>query len=169
LVTLHLVTRWLTDEQQQTWRRFAGVFTLLPAALDAQLQRDEDLTHFAYWVMAMLSETPSRRLQMSDLAAMSSASLSRLSHTVARLERRDWIRRERSPDNPRATVAVLTDAGYAKVVQAAPGHVETVRSLVFDPLTAEQVQDLEAICSAMLERLDPDHRLTAYHATSARS
>jgi DNA-binding MarR family transcriptional regulator len=159
------MTRWLTDEQQQAWRKFAGVFTLLPAALDAQLQRDEDLTHFAYWVMAMLSETESRRLQMSDLAAMSSSSLSRLSHTVARLERRQWVRRERSADNPRATVAVLTDAGYAKVVQAAPGHVATVRALVFDPLTEEQVGELEAICSALLERLDPEHRLTAYHTT----
>jgi DNA-binding MarR family transcriptional regulator len=160
------MTRWLTDEQQRAWRKLAGVFTLLPAALDAQLQRDEDLTHFAYWVMAMLSETPARRLQMSDLAAMSSSSLSRLSHTVARLEQRGWVRRERSTDNPRATVAVLTDTGDAKVVQAAPGHVETVRSLVFDPLTDVQVRQLEAICAAVLNRLDPDHRITAYHETA---
>jgi DNA-binding MarR family transcriptional regulator len=156
--------RWLSDEQQKAWRKLAGVFTLLPAALDAQLQRDEDLTHFAYWVMAMLSETPSRRLQMSELAAMSSSSLSRLSHTVARLERRGWIRRERSSDNPRATVAVLTRSGSAKVVRSAPGHVETVRSLVFDALTDAQVRELDEICAALLERLDPDRRLTTYHS-----
>ncbi len=150
--------RWLSDDQQQAWRALAGVMTLLPAALDAQLQRDEDLTHFAYWVMAMLSETPSRALQMSELAAASRSSLSRLSHTVARLERRGWVRRERSTEDARATVAVLTDDGYAKVVATAPGHVQTVRSLVFDALTDAQVDQLHAICAVLLERVALDNR-----------
>jgi DNA-binding MarR family transcriptional regulator len=150
--------RWLSDEQQQAWRTLAGVMTLLPAALDAQLQRDAGVTHFAYWVMAMLSETPGRALRMSELAAASRASLSRLSHLVARLEERGWVRREASADDARATVAVLTDAGYDKVVATAPGHVDTVRALVFDALTDGQVRQLDELCGALLAQLDPGGR-----------
>jgi DNA-binding MarR family transcriptional regulator len=145
--------RWLSDDEQRSWRKLAGVLTLLPAALDAQLQRDAGITHFAYWVMAMLSETPGRALQMTELAAASRSSLSRLSHTVARLEANGWVRRERSPDDARATVAVLTEDGYAKVVETAPGHVEAVRDLVFDVLNPVQVDQLAGICSALLDGL----------------
>ena len=148
--------RWLSADEQRSWRKLAGVLTLLPAALDAQLQRDAGLTHFAYWVLAMLSETPSRALQMTELAAASRSSLSRLSHTVARLERGGWVRRERSSDDARATVAVLTDAGWAKVVETAPEHVEAVRTLVFDVLTSAQVRQLGGICAELLAALDSD-------------
>jgi DNA-binding MarR family transcriptional regulator len=148
--------RWLTADEQRSWRKLAGVLTLLPAALDAQLQRDAGLTHFAYWVLAMLSETPGRTLQMTELAAASRSSLSRLSHTVARLERGGWVRRERSPDDARATVAVLTDEGWAKVVETAPGHVEAVRMLVFDVLSPAQVGQLDDICTQLLSALGLD-------------
>jgi DNA-binding MarR family transcriptional regulator len=146
-------TRWLTHEEQHAWRRLAAVTMLLPAALESQLQRDSDITHFGYWVMAMLSEAPSRSLRMSELAAMSNGSQSRLSHLVARLEDHGWVRRERVGDDGRGFVAVLTEAGYAKVVQTAPGHVEEVRSLVFNALTPEQVGQLDAICGALMDRL----------------
>jgi DNA-binding MarR family transcriptional regulator len=158
--------RWLSDEEQRSWRKLAGVLTLLPAALDSQLQRDAGLTHFAYWVLAMLSETPNRALQMTELAQASRSSLSRLSHTVARLEARGWVRRERSPDDARATVAVLTDDGYAKVVETAPGHVEAVRSLVFDVLSATQVSQLATICGALLDELGATD-LAAYRSEAA--
>ena len=85
--------RWLADEEQQAWRPFAALLFRLPAALDAQLQRDAQLTHFEYMVLVSLSEAPDRALRMSDLAAMASGSLSRLSHVVSRLERRGWVRR----------------------------------------------------------------------------
>ena len=150
---------WLTDEQQRTWRALAGVCGLLPAALDAQLQREENLTHFAYWTMAMLSEASDRSLQLSELAAMSRSSLSRLSHLMGRLERAGYVRRQRSTDDARATLAILTDAGYAKVVRAAPGHVATVRSLVFDQLTREQASELGEICTRLMAELDPERRV----------
>ena len=105
------VTRWLDDEEQDAWRQLAAVITRLPAALDTQLQRDADLTHFGYWVLAMLSEEPTGPLRMSELAARANSSLSRLSHGVGRLEKQGWVRRERSPDDGRGSVAVLTDAG----------------------------------------------------------
>ena len=152
-------TRWLDDDEQRAWRRMAAVMTLLPAALDAQLQRDAGVTHFAYFVMAMLSEAPDRALRMSVLAARSSSSPSRLSHTISRLESRGWVRRQRSSVDGRGQVAELTDEGWAALVSAAPGHVTAVRQYVFDALTPEQVDQMREICSAVLGNLDPDGTL----------
>ncbi|WP_306206230.1 MarR family winged helix-turn-helix transcriptional regulator [Actinoplanes sp. RD1] len=143
--------RWLTDEQQQAWRKFVEVLVKTPAALETQLQRDAGLTHMGYLVMAALSERDDRRLPMSRLAKQASASLSRLSHVVARLEAQGWVRRERDPDDGRVQIAVLTDEGFAKIVDAAPGHVESVRSLVFDRLTPTQVRQLAKLCDALLD------------------
>ncbi|WP_305789647.1 MarR family winged helix-turn-helix transcriptional regulator [Symbioplanes lichenis] len=147
--------RWLTDEQQQAWRKFIEVLVKMPAALETQLQRDAGLTHMGYHVMAALSERDDRRLPMSRLAKQASASLSRLSHVVARLEAQGWVRRERDPDDGRVQIAVLTDDGYAKMVDTAPGHVESVRHLVFDRLTPTQVRQLAKLCDALLDPPDP--------------
>lgn len=146
-------TRWLSEDEQRAWRRLAAVMLRLPAALEAQLQRDCGLTHFGYWVLAMLSESPNRAMRMSELAAMAHGSMSRLSHLVNRLEERGWVRRQRASGDGRGQIAELTEAGYAKVVASAPGHVEEVRARVFDALTPAQVAQLEEICSAIIERL----------------
>ena len=143
--------RWLTDEQQQAWRRFVEVLVKVPAALEAQLQRDAGLTHMGYIVLFTLSECPDRRLSMSRLAKMVSASLSRLSHVVARLEAQGWVRRERDPDDGRVQIAVLTDAGHAKLVASAPGHAEAVQQLVFDRLSPAQVRQMVKLADALLE------------------
>ena len=119
--------RWLDDDQQRTWRAWLTVAELLPRELDAQLQRDAGISHAAYVVLAMLSESPSRSRRMSDLARRANQSQSRLSHTVARLEDRGWVRRERSTEDGRGNVAVLTDAGWDIVRSVAPGHVDAVR------------------------------------------
>ncbi|MFE9693591.1 MarR family winged helix-turn-helix transcriptional regulator [Micromonospora sp. NPDC005806] len=148
-------TRWLTDEEQQVWRRLMHLVTVLPAALDGQLQRDAELTHFEYLVLAMLSETPGRSRRMSDLAGLVNGSQSRLSHLVGRLERRGLVHRERSTEDGRGSVAMLTDAGWAAVAAAAPGHVAQVRSLVLDPLTPEQIRQLGKSLAAMLGRIAP--------------
>ena len=146
--------RWLTDEEQDAWRQLAGVMTRLPAVLDAQLQRDAGLTHFGYWVLAMLSEAPDRQLRMSELAARSNSSLSRLSHGVTRLVAQGWVRRERAPNDGRGAVAVLTEAGWDKLVSAAPSHVESVRRLVFDALEPEQVPLLAQLSRLLLAEVD---------------
>lgn len=143
--------RWLSDEQQQVWRRFVQVLIKMPAALEAQLQRDAGLTHMGYLVLITLSERDDRRLAMSRLAKLASASLSRLSHVVARLEAQGWVRRERDPGDGRVQIAVLTDAGYAKVVDSAPGHAEAVQQLLFDRLTPAQMRQLARLADALLE------------------
>lgn len=146
--------RWLSDEEQHAWRRLAAVVLKLPSELERQLRRDADMSHFEYWVLALLSEAPERTLQLKDLAAQANASLSRLSHVVSRLEDRGWVTREPCPDDARASNAVLTDEGWDEIVAAAPGHVEAVRSLVFDGLDDDDVADLARVCEAILGRLD---------------
>ncbi|KQM16213.1 MarR family transcriptional regulator [Plantibacter sp. Leaf171] len=157
-------TRWLSDAEQRDWVRFAAVLELLPAALDLQLTRDEHLTHFDYFTLAMLSEAPERTLRTSALAARTNATLPRLSRVLTRLEGEGFIARSPVLEDRRATNVTLTDAGWDKVVQAAPGHVGNVRSLVLDALSAEQVEQLGAISAALLTRLDPDGRMFASEA-----
>ncbi|MGX1576243.1 MarR family winged helix-turn-helix transcriptional regulator [Cellulosimicrobium funkei] len=151
--------RWLDDQQLDAWKRLVAVVELLPGVLDSQLRRDADLSHFEYYVLAMLSEAPRRTLRMTDLAGATNATLPRLSHVVARLEKRGLVERVPCPEDRRATNAHLTDAGWEKVVATAPGHVRTVRDHVIDALTDEQVEQLDAIAGAILERVDPDDRM----------
>jgi DNA-binding MarR family transcriptional regulator len=148
--------QWLTGEEQQTWLALAGVLVWLPDALDAQLQRDAGVTHFEYQVMAMLSMSPERTLRMSEVAALANGSLTRLSRVVDRLDRRGWVTRRPDPVDGRYTLAVLTEAGWEKVVATAPGHVAEVRRLVFDPLTRTQARQLRDIGSRIQGAVDPD-------------
>ncbi|WP_116452533.1 MarR family winged helix-turn-helix transcriptional regulator [Blastococcus litoris] len=147
--------RWLDAGERAAWLSLAGVITLLPGALDAQLQRDAGLSHFEYMVLAMLSERPDRTARMSELAALANGSLSRLSHVARRLEDQGYLVREACADDRRATNAVLTDAGWDKVVATAPGHVAAVRRLVFDALGPEQAEQLRHIGGRILDRVDP--------------
>ncbi len=152
---------WLDRRELRAWIRLRGVLELLPAALDAQLRRDADLTEFDYQVLAMLSEEPGRTLRMTDLARTTNATLPRLSHVVSRLEGRGLVERFPCPDDRRATNARLTGAGWAAVRAAAPGHVATVRQMVIDALSAEQVDQLAEIGDALLARLDPTGSMAA--------
>ena len=162
-----MTQRWLDEEQQRTWRAWLAVSELVPRVLDTQLQRDAGLSHAAYVVLAMLSEAPGRSRRMSDLARRANQSQSRLSHTVARLEDRGWVRRERSADDGRGNVAVLTDAGWDVVRTVAPGHVDAVREAMFAPLSDEQTRVLGDAMQAILERLDPDRSLRIDLSTDA--
>ena len=141
---------WLTDDEQAAWRSVVALLIRLPAALDAELQKDAGISQFEYLVLSGLSEAQDRTLRMSDLAAMASGSLSRLSHVVSRMEARGWVRREACAGDGRFINAVLTDDGWAKVVATAPGHVATVRRLLVDAVTQEQLRELGAISAQVL-------------------
>lgn len=152
-------TRWLSADEMSAWRKFVAVVELLPGALDGQLQRDADLSHFEYFVLAMLSEAPERTLRMTELGSETNSTLPRLSHVVSRLEKRGLIERHPCPEDRRATNATLTEAGWEKVVETAPGHVGAVRETVIDPLDSRDIADLDRIMGRMLARLDPDSRV----------
>lgn len=146
----------MTDEEREAWLSFASVVMRLMPALDAQLKRDADISHYEYQVMAVLSESEDRTLRMSLLAELTDGSLSRLSQVVSRLEKKGWMRRIPDPVDGRFTLATLTDTGWDKVVDTAPGHVHEVRRLVIDPLTKNQLRTLTAAGIRILHAIDPD-------------
>lgn len=152
------MTRWLSDEEQQVWRAFLGANKLVFEQLDRELQQDAGIPHAYYEILVRLSEAPGRALRMSALADRSQSSRSRLSHAVSRLEENGWVVRKSCADDKRGQVAHLTEEGFAALAAAAPGHVESVRKHVFDPLTAEQQEQLRTISTALLDALlaDPD-------------
>ena len=142
-------TRWLSPAEQETWRSFLCACNALFSSIDAQLNRDAGMPLAYYDILVRLSEAPGRTLRMTQLAEATSASKSRASHAVARLEERGWVRRMDCPTDRRGQNAQLTDLGYAALVAAAPGHVEQVRASLFDRLTPDQVSQLRAIADAM--------------------
>jgi DNA-binding MarR family transcriptional regulator len=147
------MTRWLNEEEQQTWRAFLGATRLVFEQLDRELQRDSAIPHGYYEILVRLSEAPDRSLRMSALADRSQSSRSRLSHAVARLEDKGWVKRDSCLEDKRGQVARLTDEGFAALAAAAPAHVEGVRAHVFDPLTPTQVRQLREISSALVDAL----------------
>lgn len=147
-------TRWLDEDERRAWLRLAGVMLKLAPALDSQLQRDSDMTHFDYLCLAMLSEAEDKTLRMSELAAQVNASLSRLSHVVKKLEIRGGVERFPCADSRRVTMVRLTAQGWEVLVAAAPGHVETVRALVFDGLDREDVAALERLAGHVVQQIE---------------
>ncbi|MBV1854388.1 MarR family winged helix-turn-helix transcriptional regulator [Catellatospora tritici] len=146
--------RWLTQAELETWQQFALMMHKLPIALEAQLQRDAGLSYVEYYVLAGLSDQPGQRMRMSDLAVLTNAELSRLSHMISRLERRGFVRREPDPTNGRYTLSILTEAGRAHLAEAAPGHVACVRDLVFDVLDPAELDSLRTAAEKISARID---------------
>ena len=146
--------RWLTEQEREAWLAVAALTVKLPGALDAQLQADAGLSFFEYMVLAVLSEQPDRAMQMSDIAAFASASLSRLSHTATRLEKQGLITRKQVPGHGRRTQATLTDAGMEKVRATAPQHVMHVRNLLVDGLTPDDLAALARIGTETVRRIE---------------
>ena len=146
-------TRWLSEDEQRTWRAFLTAMRLLGDQLDRELQREADMPHTYYEILVALSEAPGRTLRMNELADVCQSSRSRLSHAVSRLEEAGWVRREACPTDKRGALAVMTDEGFAAIEAAAPGHVEGVRRHGFDVLTPAQVEQLGEISAAIRDGL----------------
>ena|ERR1017187_850307 len=146
-------TRWLTDEEQRSWRAFRRAARLLFAQLNRDLSRDAGMADGAYEILVVLSEAPARSLRMNELAEATLSSPSRISHAVERLVDLGWIERTTCPSDRRGWLAVLTDAGQDALVAAAPRHVEHIRAHLFRGLSDADVADLGRICEAILSRL----------------
>ncbi len=142
--------QWLDDDEQRTWRAYLWGSRLLFDALDRQLQRDAGMPHAYYMILVALSEAPGRTMRMTELAAVTGSSPSRVSHAVARLEENGWVCRSPYASDRRGALASLTDTGMAVLRAAAPGHVDAVRRQVFDRLTPEQVAQLREISGAIV-------------------
>jgi len=147
------MTRWLSPDEQATWRAFLRASRALFDTLDRELQRDAGMPHAYYEILVRLSEAPERLLRMSELAEATGSSRSRLSHAVARLEDTGWVRRATCPTDRRGQLASLTAAGAAALASAAPGHVVGVRAHLFDQLDPEQVAQLRTISERIADPL----------------
>src|SRR3954465_6071952 len=146
--------RGLTAAEEQTWRNFASVLLRLPWALECQLQRDAELSFIEYHALAALSETPDHTRRRGELAGLTPASLSRLSHMIKRLEARGFVRREPDPTDGRYTNAVLTPDGHDHLTASAPAHVAAVRQLVIDAFTKTELRQLDDAAERILRQLD---------------
>lgn len=145
--------RWLTEAQQRQWRAFRDGTALLFDVLARELDDGSGLSLGEYEVLVRLSEAPGRALRMSELADDLAHSRSRLTHTVARMERDGIVRREPAPDDARGVNCVLTEHGWQVLVAAAPGHVESVRAHLVDVLDAAQLAALGEAMQLVVERL----------------
>ncbi|WP_369035163.1 MULTISPECIES: MarR family winged helix-turn-helix transcriptional regulator [Streptomyces] len=147
--------RWLTDEEQRTWRAYVHAVTLLEDHLDRQLQRDAGMPHVYYGLLVGLADSPDRRLRMTELAMKAKITRSRLSHAIARLEKNGWVRREDCPSDKRGQFAVLTDQGREVLRRTAPGHVTAVRQALFDRISDEQRKTLHEVMEIVAQGLQP--------------
>lgn len=148
--------RWLSDEEQRSWRAWLSAITLLMDQLNRDLLADHGLSGADYEILVRLSESPDRRVRMSELAELTLASRSRLSHQIDRMEQAGLVRRESCAEDRRGAFAALTDIGWGALVKAAPDHVASVRRHLVDVLTPQEFQALGHACRKVSERLRGD-------------
>ncbi|HEY9494944.1 MAG TPA: MarR family transcriptional regulator [Intrasporangium sp.] len=146
---------WLSDSEQASWRAILRGTRLLETALDDALH-DSGLQLSEYEIISMLSESPSHRLRMSELAAMVVQSRSRLTHTAKRLEARGWVTREQCLGDRRGVELVLTPVGLEAVDEIAKVHVQSVRDNIVDIMTSQQFKAIGDAMAIVRDHLDPD-------------
>jgi DNA-binding MarR family transcriptional regulator len=150
-------TRWLSQSEQQSWRSWLKAVAVTTERTEQDMKRDNDMSMAEYEVLVRLSESPGRRLRMTDLADRTLASKSRLSHQVARMEAAGLVGREGCAEDRRGAYAVLTELGWNRLVAAAPSHVESVRSTFLDALTAEEFALLGALSAKVVAHAQDRH------------
>ena len=147
------MSRWLTEEEQRAWRGLLRMTAQLNARANRLLLQEYGISLADYEVLVALSEAPEGQLRVFEVADALAWEQSRVSHQLARMQRRGLITREGCATDARGAFAVLTTAGRAAIERAAPAHVEQVRQLVFDELSHEQVSALTEITTRVLDRL----------------
>ena len=150
------MTVWLTEQQQKDWRAFLSVLALLPEQFSRDLQVSADLTFGDYEIFVRLSERENRSMRMSELADLTLASRSRLTHQIDRLESQGFVERRPCEDDKRGSWATLTEKGWAKLVATAPAHVDSVREHLVDVLTPEEFETLGKLSRKILSSLDAE-------------
>ena len=144
---------WLSETQQRVWRQWLAANAELSTAVGRQLSQDNGISSPDFQVLVRLSEEPGRRLRIVELARGMQWERSRLSHHLTRMEKRGLVLRRDCPQDGRGQFAELTDQGGHTVEQAAPGHVELVRSVLFDHLPEADLEVLDRITATLVERV----------------
>jgi DNA-binding MarR family transcriptional regulator len=144
---------WLSDDEQRAWRTYLRMSSLLPAALNRQLQQSCGLTLPEYEVLVQLSEAPEHRLRPFQICESLNWEQSRLSHQLTRMERRGLVARQECAADGRGAFIELAAAGADAIAAAAPRHVASVRGLIFDRLSEPQRTAFEQACATILTAL----------------
>ena len=144
---------WLTDDEEHVWRSWLSLNATLPAALHRALQADAGLSMQDFEVLVRLTDTSDGRVRVSDLARDMLWERSRLSHHVTRMEGRGLAVREECPEDRRGAFVVLTDRGREAIERAAPGHVDAVRRMVFEGISADDLAVFARVVDAITERV----------------
>ena len=147
------MTRWLTEDEQGSWRAWLSASLLLQDRLNSELQAEQGLSMADYEILVRLSESPERRLRMSTLADTTLSSRSRLSHQIDRMEKAGLVERQSCSDDRRGAYAVLTDTGWKALVAAAPDHVAGVLEHLVDQLTPREFAALGSACRKVADHL----------------
>ncbi|MBK9740598.1 MAG: MarR family transcriptional regulator [Actinobacteria bacterium] len=147
------MTRWLTEEEQKSWRAWLAASLLLNDRLSRELQERHGITIADYEILVRLSEQPDRRMRMSELATATLSSRSRLSHQIDRMEKGGLIERQECADDRRGSFAALTPQGWDALVAAAPDHVDGVRAHLVDQLSARDFAALGKACQHVADHL----------------
>jgi DNA-binding MarR family transcriptional regulator len=157
-------TKWLNAEEARAWRALQNLNMPLSAELNRQLTRSSNLSNADYAVLVQLSESAEKRMRARDLGTAMGWEKSRLSHHIRRMESRSLVTREECATDGRGAFIALTPTGQSTIEQAAPQHVQTVRTYVIDLLTPEQLRVLAEIGETVGARLN-----AACHAAAAES
>lgn len=144
---------WLSTDQLRVWRNWVTMNAQLPIVLHRQLQADSELSLQDFEVLVLLTEAEEDRVRISDVARGLQWERSRLSHHVKRMEARGLVLRQECLEDGRGAFVVLTEAGRKAIERAAPGHARTVRAIIFDSLTDEELISLDALTTKVLSRL----------------
>jgi DNA-binding MarR family transcriptional regulator len=138
-------TDWLTEDEEQAWRAFRRLLTVLPARMSRDLARDSGLSSADYEVLSTLSEKDQRRVTLKELARKMEWSRSRLSHHASRMQHRALIEKEPDPHDARGCILSLTDYGFSVLEEAAAHHLNSVRARFIDHLGPAELAALKAI------------------------
>src|SRR5262245_38523969 len=149
--------RWLDADQQASWRGFVVGVTLLLDRLDADLQREFDLSLTEYEILVRLSERPEQSMRMAQLADSLAHSRSRVTHTVSRMQKAGLVVRSSSPEDGRGIVCTLTERGHALLVEAAPVHVNGVRDYLVDLAAPDDFAALGRVMNSVSDSLIECH------------
>jgi DNA-binding MarR family transcriptional regulator len=150
------MTVWLSESQQKDWRAFVSMVNLLPYQFGRILQDDFGIGLSDYEILVRLSESADRSMRMSELAASTLSSRSRLSHQIDRLEKAGLVARKACMTDRRGSIAEMTETGWQLLVKAAPIHVQSVRDHLVDVLTEDELKTLGEISNKVLEKLTPE-------------
>lgn len=153
-----MTTEWLSRDQQLSWRAYLLGTTLLMDRLDRDLGEGHDLSLPEYEILVRLSESSDRSLRMAGLAESVKSSRSRITHTIARMERKGLVTRQQCPSDGRGVIAHLTDQGYAALVKAAPAHVSSVRSALIGVVSDEDFAAVGRVFAAVADHLETGER-----------